>query len=152
MIDSFLFFFCFYTHKQLFDNIQAQVAKAQWLLFVELHQFQNMYNATVKESFCCCEGNNCEAQAANLQGCIEDCDTWLNAYVSHCITPNACSFYTTVHTDSASVENFNDKFIFVLSNCTGMVSVNMLYIIIITSAISVCTQIYSITYAAQHKL
>ena len=89
-------------------NLQAQVAKTQWVLFVELHQFNNLYNAEVISSggFCCCGiepanyDNNyyCNKRKAEyLPVCSPSCDTWLHAEVSHCIDPYPCSFSTEVH-------------------------------------------------------
>ena len=117
----------------ILGNLQVQVATTQWILMVELHQFRNLYNAEVigNHGFCCCDieptNNNylqyCEEKAASLQGCSPSCDILLNAYVSHCIEPYPCSFYTTVWFDTASIDNFNDRFIFVLSSSPDEVRV-----------------------------
>ena len=125
---SFLF-----THLQLLGNVQAQVVKTKWLLSVELHQFHNLYNAEVINGlgFCCCDvqplNSNylyyCEAELKHLLGCNSSCDTWLNASVSHCIEPNPCSFSTEVRFGTASIDNFNEKFIFVLSSFSDVVRV-----------------------------
>ena len=103
----------------------------QWLLSVELHQFHNWYNVEVipDEGFCCCDvdlnGKNykqfCNEEDKNLSGCYPYCDTWLNASVSHCIEPNACSFSTAVHFHTALMDNFNEKFIFALSSSSNAV-------------------------------
>ena len=115
------------TQLQLLGHLQVQVVKTQWLLIVELHQFRNLYNAEVIDGygFCCCDTSsndyifNCEeiAEYMDYHNCKPSCDTWLNASVSHCIEPNACSYSTKVRLNSASLYILNEKFIFVLSTC-----------------------------------
>ena len=124
IIDVFLL-----AHLQLLDNLQVQlVVKTQWVLFVELHQFRNLYNAEVISGggFCCCDNpptphnymyHYCtDGEAKSLSGCSPSCDTWLNASVSHCTDPNPCSFSTEVLSQTASIDNFNEKFIFALNS------------------------------------
>ena len=46
-----------HMNSQPLGNLKVQVAKTQWLLSLELHQFHNLYNAEVisSEEFCCCD-------------------------------------------------------------------------------------------------
>ena len=101
-------------------KLQLQVVETQRLLSLELHQFHNLYNAEVVSGqvFCCCEINSddyCAEKVENLTDCNPLCDIRLNGSVSHCIEPNSCSFSTEVRFDTASIYNFTEKFVFVLS-------------------------------------
>ena len=124
--------FCFtFTYAYTpFGNLQVQVARTQWLLVVELHQFDNRYNAKVSNDneFCCCEVDSCTAEAADLPYCEGTCQTWFEASVSHCIAPNPCSFITLTYVNilDVSVYNLRDTFVFVLTSFPDMVSVNKL--------------------------
>ena len=107
------------------------MVKTQWLLFVELHQFRNLYHAEVDVrgyGSCCCDDPStymdcCDGGDYYPSLCTPDCDTWLNASVSHCIEPNACSFSTPVQFHTASIDNFNEKFIFALSCSSNAVRI-----------------------------
>ena len=88
-----------------------------------------------ERGYCCCDiypnyNDHCGPQASGLQGCEADCDTWLNVSVSLCIEPNPCWFSTAMYTDTNSVDNFDDRFIFVLSSFSDTVSVNKYTILV----------------------
>ena len=134
------------THLQLLGILQAQVVRTQWLLSVELHQFHNLYNAEVvsDHGFCCCDIDPtpkyylyyCNGEPKYLSGCNSSCDTGLNASVSHCTDPNPCSFSTEVRFDTASIDNFNEKFIFALSSSSNAVRVTNFYSLLINQYFS----------------
>ena len=120
-------------HLHLLGNLQAQAVKTQWLLFVELHQFHNLYNAQVKDGggFCWCDTNPTTnkiinyyctyGEAKNLSDCRPLCDTRLNVSVADCTDPNPCSFSTEVHFDTASIGNFSERFILALCSSSSAV-------------------------------
>ena len=121
--------------------------KTKWILLVELHQFHNLYNAEMIDNhgICCCDTTlpwstsnyYCNTQVANLTFCNQltwaACDTWLNASVSHCLPPFPCSFSTETHTETSSVDNMNDIFVFVMSSSPNTVSVSRVYAWILCS-------------------
>ena len=111
-----------YTYTTFWKSIQVQVANTQWILFVELHQFHNLYNAEVRSNeFCCCD-DSCNSQASKPQECDAKCDTWFTANVSHCIQPYWCSFNSSTIWATASIINLNYKFYFLLNSFPDMVS------------------------------
>ena len=124
-----------FLHIQLsWHNTQVQTAVCQWLLTVELHQFQNPNNYIKSwknnNGPCCCKNgwpsacyNNYEFQ----QGCNDLCNTWFIASVPHCLSPPSCSVSTPTQYDTSSVVNLNYIFVFLLEDFPDAVSDILVY-------------------------
>ena len=118
---------CVYTCTTFWQPIQVQLAKTQWILIVDLHQFHNLFNAEKanSERVCCCDSaDECTLEADDLQGCSEYCDIWLRVNVSHCTQRYPCSLSTSVYYNTALIDNLKDRFFFILSASSDTVSVN----------------------------
>ena len=114
----------------LFANTQVQLTTSQQLLVVELLQFHNMYNAELRNhQYCCCDKNECKMQLGDLiMSCDPKCDTWFNISLSPCESAYLCSVATTPRLDTASVNNLDYKFEFVMRNSSDTVSVSKLHL------------------------
>ena len=111
-------------------HIQVQLAGCQQVLIVQLHEFENIYNAEVIEGrgFCCCDkktkDKNCKQQLKDLPDCPAKCDTWFSIYLSPCQSPLLCSTSTLSTCEGTSVLSLEYTYEFVICSSQDTVSVN----------------------------
>ena len=120
---------CHFLYIQLsLYNAQVQTAVCQWLLTVQLHQFQNPNNVIkswINEGLCCCHDIwpvACDIDYEFLNGCDNPCNTWFSVSVPHCLSPPSCSVPTPTHYDTSSVVKLDYIFVFLLEDFPDQVS------------------------------
>ena len=102
----------------MITHLQVQTGNcSQWLLTVELYQFQNTNHVIKAEDAkrCCCDESpaNCGTELASLM-CDNTCDTQFLVFMSDCLSPPNCSIVTPTSWDTDSVMNLQYTFLFLL--------------------------------------
>ena len=92
---------------------------SQWLLTVELHQFQNTNHVIRTEDAkkCCCDDSPCVT--AHI------CDTQFLIFMSDCLSPPNCSIVTPPSWDTDVVMNLRYTFLFLLDALNDHVRIRM---------------------------
>ena len=121
-----------HTHKHTHNfiiKLQVQLANSQWLLTVELHQFQNLYNAEIipGEGLCCCDtirtnNVNCKQNLTDFPKCGRNCDTSFSISLFPCYSSYSCLASIARECQSDSVLNLDYALVFLLTNFSNKVN------------------------------
>ena len=109
-------------------SLLLQLVYGQGILNVQLHQFENIYNAEIRpendpKRFCCCDQGNgdCRGNLNDLYkhkcDSTKPCDTSFEVTLTECQFSDPCPtiLYSDVFYDTATSTNVNYKFRFFLS-------------------------------------
>ena len=86
--------------------MRVQVASGEWVLGIEIQQFVNSLNATMKNGkYCCCDiAASCREVASALGKCPAQCDTTFLIHIPACDTEMCpSSWQSVIIYDSPSV-------------------------------------------------
>lgn len=91
---------------------QCRVRSHQWIVDIEIHSFENLHGAEIRDGmFCCCdESNSCFDQLSHLPTCFQSCDTMLTIALTNC---NECPGPCCIVLENA---NYSEKNYFSLES------------------------------------
>ena len=110
------------------------MARSDWVPGVQIHHFENKYNAEIRNgTYCCCDDAflPCYENVANLTSCAPRCETYFIVYVSDCPYSNTCLVTKPYQLKNCSISPLNQL---------------ELHIPFIESELSNQVRIHSITY------